>query len=105
MAIEQRLRVTQAVTTNGKTQRIDENGRVVQKVSILPVRAKRELDSNNARYEDALKMKIEVVQFDTKKQQVVEAGAVKEDAPTEKPKRGRGGKKVTADELDDIFGK
>lgn len=110
MAIEQRLRVTQPVTTNGRTQRTDKDGKVVMKVSIVPVRAMKELNSLNSRYEDPLKMQIEVVNFDTKTQKVVEANGAEDiegveeiQAPAEK--KGRGRKKVSAESLDEIFGK
>lgn len=108
MAKVQKLKITRPVTTNGRTQRIGEDGRVVVKVSYVPTTAMRFLQSVNATLEDGLKMDIKPVWVDTKTRQEIPeptgeiVATTDENGNTVKRKTRA---KISKDSLDEMFGK
>lgn len=56
------LRVSSPVTTNGTNPKIGEDGRVEYKETLLPLTARKALESQNKKLPEHLRKKIEVVE-------------------------------------------
>lgn len=60
---EKHIRVYKPITTNGMNPKVDDQGRVMQKIVHLPYTSLPFLERKNSRLPNHLKMKIEVIDF------------------------------------------
>lgn len=75
---EKHIRVLKPKTSNGLNPILDDRGQIVHKVIHLPFTAKKDIEAQNSRLPNHLKMKIEVIDFNAPIEPEVRRGRSKQ---------------------------